>query len=66
MEHEHFWYMVHWSGRHDFGVAVFICECRASKRVLYDPADIEIVDPKNIQEVFIKREEGRVGVWSGE
>lgn len=63
---DHTWFLAYWSGRNDFGVGVFVCHCAAVKRVIYDPKDIQIVDPKNIQEVHQEREKGRVGRWSGE
>ncbi len=60
---EHEWHLASWSSRNDYSVGVFICDCGGVKRMIYDPKDVQIVDPENLQGVH---EHGRVGVWTGE
>lgn len=62
----HSWQLAYWRGHNEFGISLWACWCGATRRVLHDPGDLEVFDPSNLQEAYIKREHGRVGVWSGE
>lgn len=66
MHEEHNWELASWRGNDSFAVSIWVCCCGATLRVVHDPSDLEILDPNNLQAEYIEREQGRVGVWTGE
>lgn len=63
-QHEHQWKLASWTPTNTFGIGVWICRCSASRRVIYNPNEMLIIDPDELQENV---EVGpRAGVWSGQ
>jgi hypothetical protein len=62
-DHEHKWVLASWTPQNTFGIGIWICRCSASRRVIYDPSQILIIDSKALQaELEVS---ARAGVWTG-